>query len=121
MSRQTAWIVVVMLVLGLLAGTQMPNSLRNGIEHSMGAPFGLSSWAHFVVFAAIGLMLAMRPLAWPFGRIILLALAFGLLSEGLQFFAVDRHPRVVDVVIDMLGTLSGVAVAKLVEMRSKPA
>ena len=115
MSRRMAWVVVLLLVLMLMAGTQMPNSLRNGIENSLNAPFRLSSWAHFVVFAGIGLLLAMRPLAWPYGRIMLLAFAFAVLSEGLQFFAIDRHPRLIDVAIDMSGTLLALVFAKRIE------
>lgn len=113
MSRRTAWIVVSVLLLALMVGTQMPNSLRNGIEDSVNAPFRLSSWAHFVVFAGISLLLAIRPLSWSYSRIVLLAFAFALLSEGLQFLAIDRHPRLIDVGIDMSGTLLGLVVASL--------
>lgn len=34
---------------------------------------------------------------------LLAALALALLTEGLQFLAIDRHPRLVDVGIDLAG------------------
>jgi VanZ family protein len=57
--------------------------------------------------ALIGLQLLPLPVA----RIVLAALA--LLTEGLQFFAIDRHPRWLDVGIDMAGALAGVGLIKL--------
>lgn len=109
MSRRLAWSLLALHVLVLLVGTQMPNAWRNGVEHSFQAPFGLSSWAHFVVFTGMALVLLMRPLSWSARRVVLTALALALLTEGLQFFAIDRHPRWVDVGIDMAGTLLALA------------
>ena len=118
MSRQLAWGLFALLALSLLLGTQMPGAWRNGVEHRLHTPFPLSSWAHFVLFTVMGLVLAIRPLAWPAKRVLLLALALGLLTEGLQFFAIDRHPRLVDVGIDMAGTLLALALVKLRDSRS---
>lgn len=113
MSRRCAWSLLALQVLALLIGTQMPGAWRSGVEHSVRAPFALSSLAHFVVFTGMALVLAVRPLAWPTGRVLLLALALALLSEGLQFFAVDRHPRWLDVGIDMAGTLLALGMVAL--------
>ncbi|NDP61882.1 VanZ family protein [Polaromonas sp.] len=88
----------------------MPNAWRNGVEHSLNVPFSLSSWAHFVVFCGMSLLLMMRPLACPARWVLLLALTLALLTEALQFLAVDRHPRLLDVGIDMAGAILGVAV-----------
>jgi VanZ family protein len=46
-------------------------------------------------------------MAWPWHRVLLAALCLALGSEALQFFATDRHPRWVDVGIDMAGALTG--------------
>ena len=116
-SRQLAWGLFALLALSLLLGTQMPGAWRNGVEHRLHTPFPLSSWAHFVLFTVMALVLAIRPLAWPAKRVLLLALALGLLTEGLQFFAIDRHPRLVDVGIDMAGTLLALALVKLRDSR----
>lgn len=105
MSRRLAWSLLALLVLALLVGTQMPGAWRSGVVHSLHAPSVLSSWAHFVLFAGMALLLLVRPLAWPAGRVLLMALALALLTEGLQFFAIERHPRWIDVGIDMAGTL----------------
>lgn len=115
MSRRMAWSLLVLMLLALLVGTQMPGAWRSGIEHRVTALSGLSSWAHVVLFAAMALVLRLRPLAWPAVRVLLWALALALLTEGLQFFAIDRYPRLLDVVIDMAGALLALA---LVEGRS---
>lgn len=107
MSRRSAWSVLALLIAVLLVGTQMPNSWRNGIVDGLHAPSALSSWAHFAVFACMALLLSIRPLNWPVNKVILLTFALACATEGLQFFAVDRHPRLIDVAIDMAGALAG--------------
>ena len=47
-----------------------------------------------------------RPLAWPVKRVVLAALGDTLLTEGLQFWAVDRDPRWIDVGFDIARVLS---------------
>lgn len=113
MSPRVAWILFALHLLALLIGTQMPGAWRSGVEHSLHAPGSLSSWAHFVVFAGMALVLSVRPLAWPSWRVVLLALALALLTEGLQFFAINRHPRWMDVGIDVTGTLLALGVVAL--------
>lgn len=113
MSSRCARSLLVLHLLALLVGTQMPGAWRDGVESSLHAPSSLSSWAHFALFASMALVLLVRPLAWPARRVVLMALALALLTEGLQFFALERHPRWMDIGIDMAGTvlaLAGVAV-----------
>ena len=112
MSRRLAWSLVAVLLLALLVGTQMPDAWRSGVERSLHAPFPLSSWAHFGLFAALALVVSLRPLAWPARRLLLCALALALTTEGLQFFAIGRHSRWIDVGIDMAGTLLALALVK---------
>lgn len=113
MTPRLAWSLFGLHLLALFIGTQMPNAWRNGVEHSLSAPFPLSSWAHFVVFCGMSLLLLMRPLAFRVRWVLLLALVLALLTEALQFLAVDRHPRLLDVGIDMAGTLLAVAIMAL--------
>lgn len=113
MSRRLAWSLLALHLLALLVGTQMPGAWRSGVEHSIQAPFPLSSVAHFVVFTGMALVLSVRPLGWPVGRVLLAALALALLSEGLQFLAVDRHPRWGDGGIDMAGVLLALGIVAL--------
>lgn len=100
----------ILLVLLFAIGTQMPGAWRSGIEASLHAPFGLSSWAHFVMFTAMA-WVASSPLMWSWQRIFLAALSLALLSEGMQYFAIDRHPRLIDVGIDLAGAGLGLMVA----------
>ena len=114
MSIRFAKTLFGLQVLALFIGTQIPGAWRAGVEQSLHAPFGVSSWAHFALFAGMAGLQCMRPLAWSLRRIVLGALFLALLTEGLQFFAIDRHPRWVDVGIDLAGTVSGWCLAKLV-------
>lgn len=104
MSDRFARRFLALQVLLLLVGTLMPGAWRGSVEHAVASSLPLSSLAHFVMFAGMALVLAARPLAWPVARIVLAALALALLTEGLQFFAIERHPRLLDVGIDMAGT-----------------
>lgn len=113
MSHQISRALIGLQLLALLVGTQIPDAWRSGAVQAMHAPSWVSSLAHFVLFAGMAMVLAARPLAWPVVRIVLAALALALLSEGLQFFAIDRHPRWRDVGIDMAGALVGVGWIKL--------
>ena len=45
----------------------------------------------------------------------------GVKTEGLQFFANDRHPRWLDVGIDMGGALLGVALTRLLSWAANAA
>jgi len=113
MSPRLAWSLFSLHIVALFIGTQMPNAWRNGVEQSLHVPFSLSSWAHFVVFCGMSLLLMMRPLACPARWVMLLALTLALLTEALQFFAIDRHPRLRDVGIDMAGTMLAVSIMAL--------
>ena len=109
--RLSRWLLSVQL-LALLVGTQMPGAWRSGVIDALHAPSILSSLAHLVLFAGMAAVAAARPLQWSVLRILVVALALALLTEGLQFFALDRHPRLLDVGIDMTGALLGVGFMK---------
>ena len=112
MSRRLAWTLLVLLLIMLVVGTQMPGAWRSGIEHSLRTPFSLSSPAHFVLFTAIALVLSLRPLTLPRSHVFSSALALAFLTEGLQYFDAGRHPRLWDVAIGMAGTVLALGLAK---------
>ncbi len=103
----------------LFAGTQMPGTWRDGIEGALGLPFGISSWAHFVLFAGMTVVARTAPLALPAPRVLVSATSLALVTEGLQFFAVGRHPRWIDVGIDMSGALVGILLAQWISAVAK--
>ena len=107
MKHRVSWTLLGLLVLSLLMGTLVPDAWRNSAVHALHAPSWVSSAGHFVLFAGMAMLLAARPLAWPAARIVLVLLGLALLTEGLQFLTADRHPRWVDVGIDMAGALVG--------------
>lgn len=112
LSKTTACIALTLMLVALLLGTQMPGNWRDELEYSLHAPFQLSSWAHFFIFSAMAFLSATQPLAWPLLRVLTAALALALLTEGLQFFALSRHPGLDDVAIDMAGAAFGLLLTR---------
>jgi len=111
MKRGFAWALVLGLMVALLVGTQMPGRLRDAIERSLHAPIPLSSLAHFVLFIGMSWLLATRPIGWPARRVGFTMLALAVLTEALQIIAINRHPRLIDVGIDMAGFAVGMALS----------
>lgn len=114
MTRQLAYRLLFLQVFVLFVGTQMPNAWRNGALVALHAPGIISSLAHFVLFASMAAIALAKPLPWSGVRVVLAAFGLALLTEGLQFFAIDRHPRWLDVGIDMAGVLTAITVLLLV-------
>ena len=114
MTRLLAQCLLAVQVLFLMVGTQMTGEWRACAVASLHAPDSISSWAHFVLFVGVAAVASSRPLGWPWARVVAWSLGLALLSEGLQFFAMDRHPRWLDVGIDMSGSLAGILLALLV-------
>ena len=114
MTHLVARRLLTVQVLLLFLGTQMPGSWRAGAVASLHAPSSISSWAHFVLFAGMAYVAFSRPLVWPWVHVVVRGLGLALLSEGLQYFAIDRHPRWLDVGIDMGGALAGMLLVMLV-------
>ena len=85
MTRPFAQRLLVLQVLLLMVGTQMPGAWRADAVASLQAPDGISSLAHFVLFAGATAVALARPLTWHWARVMVCALGLALLSEGLQF------------------------------------
>ncbi|ABM38475.1 VanZ family protein [Polaromonas naphthalenivorans] len=112
MKHQIAWMLLGLQLLALLVGTQMPGAWRSDTVQTLHAPSWVSSFSHFALFTGMAMVLAVRPFSWPIARIVLSAFVLALLTEGLQFLAIDRHPRLLDVAIDMAGTIFALALVK---------
>ena len=110
-SLQSALAVLAVLLVLLLLDTQMPGAWRDEAFRVTQMPWQLSKMAHFVVFAALACVARLPPLAQPLTRVWAAALALGLLTEGLQFFASHRDPSVADVAIDLAGAALGLGLA----------
>jgi hypothetical protein len=95
----------------LLIGTQIPGAWRSSIESGLHAPAGFSSFAHLVLFAGMSWVACSPPLRWRWSRVLLFALGLALLTEGMQFVALDRHPSWRDVGIDLTGSTLGLCLA----------
>ena len=93
MTRLLAQCLLAVQVLFLMVGTQTPEARRAGAVANLHAPDSISSWTHFVLFVGVAAVACSRPLGWPWASVVAWALGLSLLSEGLQFFAMDRHPR----------------------------
>jgi len=114
MTNRFAYCLLSAQAFLLFVGTQIPGAWRVSAVESLHAPGIISSWAHFVLFVGMAAVASSRPLGWPWARVVAWALGLALLSEGLQFFAMNRHPRWLDVGIDMSGSLAGILLALLV-------
>jgi hypothetical protein len=105
MSPAMARAVTVFLLAVLFVGTLMPGSWKDAATTRVGSPLNLSAAAHVVLFAALAFV---QPLCRWRGltraRVPLAGLVLALLTEGLQFLAIDRHPNLAGVMQDLLGT-----------------
>jgi hypothetical protein len=110
-SRFAARLLTFALLLLLFLGTLMPGAWKDAATRPFHSGIDLPALAHVALFAAI---FSMVPLArfWTvkFWHAPALGLALALLTEGLQFFAIDRHPNLAGVGQDLLGALIGGAV-----------
>lgn len=113
MSYRAAIRLLLLQALLLIIGTQMPGTWRDGIVENLHLPSMVSPLAHFVLFAGLSAQTNAQPLAWPWWRVLLAMLGLALLTEALQFIAIDRHPRFLDVSIDLGGTLTGLLLTLL--------
>lgn len=108
MPERPARFALPLLTAALLVGTLMPGSWKGALTPNVHAPIDLSVMAHMTLFAGICIMLPAARL-WKLApwHLPVLALALALLTEGLQFFAVGRHPSLVDACYDMAGAFVG--------------
>ncbi|MEJ7931939.1 hypothetical protein WG922_18350 [Ramlibacter sp. AN1015] len=103
---------VVFLLVVLLFGTLMPGGWKDGAIDRIPLTLNLAALAHVSLFAGMAFLLPLArwwELRW--WQLPALGLGLALVTEGLQYFAVDRHPNVAGVVQDLLGTLLGWAAA----------
>lgn len=109
--RWVPWLLALLLA-ALFFGTQMPGGWKDAALQAAGMPWQMTKVAHFALFCGIAYLLMCQPLAWRVRWVLLIALALGMLTEGLQFFAIDRHPGWGDVGIDTLGAGLGILLAR---------
>jgi VanZ family protein len=110
-SRKAALVVLALLFLVLLVGTQIPGAWRDEAFRVAHMPWQMNKVAHFCLFAAIGWLAHAAPLCYSVSRVVVGALLAALLTEGLQYFAAHRDPSWTDVAIDMAGAAAGLALA----------
>jgi VanZ like family len=102
----------------LFFGTLMPGSWKHSAERTIASPLDLAAMAHVALFAAICYLLPLarwwRVKAW---QLFAVALGLALVTEGLQFFAIDRHPNLAGVIQDMTGATIGWASGRVLHRR----
>ena len=111
MSRNTALGLLVVLLVLLLFGTQMPGALRDEAFRAVRLPWQMNKVAHFVLFTSIACLARVPPLRWSLARVVFTALVLALLTESLQHFASHREPSWFDVGVDLAGAALGVMLA----------
>lgn len=113
MTQALAKLILALLTCVLFFGTLMPGSWKAAATPAARLFVNPAAVAHVVLFAAICFVLplarfgATRPWQVP-----ALALGLAFLTEGLQFFAIDRHPSLAGVAYDLAGGAMGWALAR---------
>ncbi len=108
LKQQFSRVVTCILIALLFLGTLMPGAWKDAAIEPLQSPIDLGALAHVGLLAAICFML-------PFARfwkvktwhIPIFGLMLALITEGLQFFAVDRHPNMAGIYLDVAGALLG--------------
>ena len=103
------WPLFTCLGLSLLTGTLIPGSLKAQIESSLWGAIPWSGLAHFALFAAMASLPVYgngRAGVW---RAVVVAMVFAGGTEFLQSLVPGRHPLMLDVLIDMAGAMTGLA------------
>jgi hypothetical protein len=114
MTRAAARFTSTFLTVALFAGTLMPGSWKDAGLQPLPAWTHPAALAHIVLFAGICFTVPqaqfwnVRP--W---HVLVLGLVLALFTEGLQFFAIDRHPNLDGMAQDLIGALMGWALGRL--------
>jgi hypothetical protein len=96
------------LLIALFVGTLMPGSWRDAATVRVASSLNLSAVAHVVLFAALAFIQPLCRWRWlTRARVPLAGAMLALLTEGLQFLAIERHPNLAGLVQDMAGTALG--------------
>jgi uncharacterized membrane protein AbrB (regulator of aidB expression) len=108
LSRSFIRALTVALLVLLFLGTLMPGAWKDAATRPFHTGLDLPALAHITLFAGICSLL---PLAcfWQvkIWHVPAIALFLALLTEGLQFFAIDRHPNLAGVLQDLTGGAIG--------------
>lgn len=114
MQRDAARFISSFLVVALFVGTLMPGSWKSAATAPFPSATELAALAHIAVFAGICFTLPpaqfWKVRSW---HVLALGLVLALLTEGLQFFAIERHPNMAGVAQDMAGAFVGWAFGRL--------
>lgn len=111
-ARVRQWALFVLVVIAIFVGTLAPGPIVGVAQVWIGLPY-LQETAHVLLFFALGCAfppLSQRVKAW---HVLLLALFLALTTEGLQHFAVARHPSWDGVAADMAGAAIAVFLGAL--------
>lgn len=114
MTRGAARFTLSFFTVALFAGTLMPGRWKDAAAMTLARPVDLAVLAHIALFAGICFTLP-RAQFWKVRswHVLVLGLALALLTEGLQFFAIERHPNLAGVSQDMIGAFMGWALGRL--------
>ena len=91
------------LIAAVLVGKLMPGPWKSAFMAPWHAPGAVSTAAHVLLFAAVAFALghAYRQAKW--WQVLGLALTLTAVTEALQHFAIERHPSLMGMALDMAG------------------
>ena len=100
-------------MVALFVGTLMPGSWKEAAISPFSRAIDLAAVAHIALFAGICFTLApARFWSVKSWHVVAVGLALALMTEGLQYFAIGRHPNLDGVLQDMIGAVLGWAAGR---------
>lgn len=115
LTQGTARVLSATFVVLLFFGTLMPGGWKEAGIRPFASVIDLAAASHVALFALIAFVLP-RARFWTVRawQVLALSVILAFATEGLQFFAVDRHPSVQGLGWDLLGTFIGWSLGWLV-------
>ncbi|MDP3759097.1 MAG: VanZ family protein [Ramlibacter sp.] len=117
MSKIHAFMTTTALMVAILGDTLMPGSAKAAIESQLWHVVPWASLGHFVLFGCLGWVVAQQEPSRMAIPALLLAAALAGGTEWLQMWVPGRHPRLIDIGIDMAGALAGCTAAAVMFSR----
>jgi hypothetical protein len=117
LNRRTARLALAAVTAAIFIGTLVPGPWKNAVLAPLQTHLDAAAIGHVVLFAVFAFVLR-RGLGLTGAAVVAAGLALGLVTEGLQFFAIERHPEWRGVAQDLAGSVLGWLLGRWAALRS---
>ena len=108
------------LVATVVVGKLMPGAWKGLFMEPFHAAGEVSTAAHVLLFAAAALAMRRGYQGAKWWQVLGIALVLAAATESLQHFAIQRHPSLLGVAMDMSGACSGLILATMFRNDRRP-